>query len=149
MQAPPKTILVVASEIEMRAVLRGWLEKRGFSVQEASDLEAAMKAIFRYPNLAAVICDHRLSDGGAINFLHWLREQLFAVPFLLITGRPEEGQKRGRGFDVIETPITGAGLREALSRLVDVDLLEPGMERTVQAGTRKVAKQKRRKSIVA
>jgi DNA-binding NtrC family response regulator len=128
MLPPPKPILVVASECEMRTVLRLWLEKRGFTVHEASDLESAMQAIFRWPNLAAVICDQRLPDGGALNFLHWMREQLFAVPFLLITGRPQMLQKRGRGFDVIATPVTGATLREALSRLVDVDLFDPSAD---------------------
>lgn len=147
---PPKPILVVASESEMRTVLRLWLEKRGFTVHEASDLETAMQAIFRWANLAAVICDQRLPDGGALNFLHWMREQLFAVPFLLITGRPQMSQRRGRGFDIIATPITGATLREALSRLVDVDLFDLSEETEVPSAQGKPSKAKaRRKSGAA
>jgi len=146
----PKSILIVASESEMRTVLRFWLEKRGITVHEASDLEAAMQGVFRWPNLAAVICDQRLADGGAMNFLHWMREQLFPVPFLLITGRANIAQKRGRGFDVIETPISGTGLREALSRLVDVDLVDFGNESASVPGAAKSNKRKRqRKSKVA
>ena len=109
-----------------------------------------MQGVFRWPNLAAVICDQQLPDGGAMNFLHWMREQLFPVPFLLITGRPNASQKRGRGFDVIETPISGAGLREVLSRLVDVDLVEFGNETASARGAAKSIKRKRqRKSNVA
>jgi DNA-binding NtrC family response regulator len=145
-----KAILIVAAESEMRGILRIWLEKRGMVVHEASDLESAMRSIFRWNTLGAVICDHRLPDGGAMNFLHWMREQLFSIPFLLITGRSGAGLKRARGFDVVETPITGAALREALSRLVDVDLIEPGSEASMLSAGGKTSKRKRvRKPEVA
>jgi response regulator RpfG family c-di-GMP phosphodiesterase len=84
----PYSVLIVAAENELRLALRTWLMKRRFDVQEASNLDEAIAAIFNVPDTSAIICDERLPDGGALNLLCWLREQLFPALFLMITGLP-------------------------------------------------------------
>jgi hypothetical protein len=76
-----------------------------------------------------------------------MREQLFSIPFLLITGRPDAGLKCGRGFEVIKIPITGTALREALGRLIDVDLIEVDSQpdSTVVGRQRRAIKRKRQR----
>src|SRR5215213_8911037 len=123
MRSLQRPVLVVASEPETRNVLRHWLERRGVAVHEAGDLESAMRAIFRFANLGAVVCDERLDDGCAINFLHWMREQLFSVPFVLITNDESRGQP-GSGFHSLLMPLSGAALHDALSRFVGLDPVE-------------------------
>jgi DNA-binding NtrC family response regulator len=114
----PQSVLIVAAEKELRRALRAWFAKRGFDVQEASNLDEAIAAIFDVPDTSAIICDERLPDGGALNLLHWLREQLFAASFLMITGRPGQSSASTPKFEAIEVPVTGKKLEDLLERVL-------------------------------
>ena len=118
----PHSVLIVAAESELRLALKTWLVKRGFDVQEASNLDEAIAAIFDVPDTSAIICDQRLPDGGALNLLFWLREQLFAAPFLMITGYSRQKLTSAPKFEVIKVPVTGKKLEDLLQRVLPFDI---------------------------
>jgi DNA-binding NtrC family response regulator len=109
--------LVVASNVERRELLRGWLEKRKFEVQEAPDLKHAVQMVAQR-TFAAVICDQRLKDGDGVQFLHWLRREVFTMPYLLLTEFLLPGLKQRWDFDFLVAPIDPETLNLALDHLL-------------------------------
>jgi len=103
----------------MRTLLRTWLEKEGFAVYDAADIECAARAISNDGVFSVVICEHRLPDGNGLQFMQWLRREVFTMPFLLITGRRIPGLTQRWGFDYLVTPFDFETLHIALYQLLD------------------------------
>jgi DNA-binding NtrC family response regulator len=103
----------------MRTLLRSWLEKESFLVDDVSDLEGAVHTISNRRIFSAVICDQRLQDGEGLQFMHWLRREVITIPFLLITGWHIPGLTTRWGFDYLITPFDSETLCTALRQLLD------------------------------
>jgi DNA-binding NtrC family response regulator len=78
-------ILIVDDEPGIRFGVRDFLESEGLEVEEADSVAAAEKAV-RDARPDAVVLDHMLPDGTALDLLPRLREIDPAVPIVVLTG---------------------------------------------------------------
>jgi DNA-binding NtrC family response regulator len=117
-----RRILVVAADPGMRMLLRYWLEKEDFTVDEVPDLEGAVDTISNQRIFSAIICDQRLEDGDGLQFMQWLRKEVFTIPFLLITGWRIPGLIPRWGFDYLITPFDSETLCTALRQILDDEI---------------------------
>jgi len=111
-----KMILVVDDESDSRAVLKTYLETRGFDVCEAEDgYEAVEKALEERPDLVIMDMAMPLVDG--INSTRTMRQhdELRKTPIIALTG-----------FGKFYTPrALDAGCTEVLSKPIDFVKLGP------------------------
>jgi DNA-binding NtrC family response regulator len=78
-------ILLVEDEAAVRFGIRKFLAAKGFEVQEAEGIEAALAA-FQAAQPDAVLVDYLLPDGNALELLPRLRELDAEVPVVVMTG---------------------------------------------------------------
>ena len=80
----PNRILIVDDDVGVRFGIRDYLESHGFELDEAATCDEAMQAIDRFqPD--AVILDHRLPDGTALDMLAQLQQTETHVPVVILT----------------------------------------------------------------
>lgn len=85
MPNPPKHILIVDDEAEIRQLLRATIEKRGYRVTDvASALEARRVVSTDLP--ALIISDLQLQESDGIVLLKELKQLVPGVPTILLTG---------------------------------------------------------------
>lgn len=95
----PGTVLIVDDDEEMRAVLRVFLEQKGYRVVEVADAAAALTAVSAEP-LDVAIVDKELRGASGLDLLPALRRTRPQVRVIFITafGGPhvaEEARRRG------------------------------------------------------
>jgi len=78
-------ILIVDDEPGIRFGVRDFLESQGLEVEEADSLAAAEKAV-REARPDAVVLDHVLPDGTALDLLPRLKETEPSLPVVVLTG---------------------------------------------------------------
>jgi len=78
-------ILIVDDEPGIRFGVRDFLESEGLEVEEAETVAAAEKAV-REAHPDAVVLDHMLPDGTALDLLPRIREIDASVPVVVLTG---------------------------------------------------------------
>jgi DNA-binding NtrC family response regulator len=78
-------ILIVDDEPGIRFGVRDFLESEGLEVEEAESVAAAEKAV-REAHPDAVVLDHMLPDGTALDLLPRIREIDASVPVVVLTG---------------------------------------------------------------
>jgi CheY-like chemotaxis protein len=82
---PPRTILLVDDEPDVREPLRDALEADGYPVQEAGTGRAALAAC-RRGGIALVVTDVVMLDMDGLELLRALRREHAAVPIIVNTG---------------------------------------------------------------
>lgn len=100
MPKPEQHILIVEDEAAIREMLHIALNKVGFVVEEAVDVQEAKTLIFnRLPEL--ILLDWMLPGVSGIEFARHLKKepQTQQVPIIMLTARGEEGDKI-RGLEV-------------------------------------------------
>ena len=128
-------ILVVDDEREIRAVLRGILERQGFEVEEAGTLSEARRRLQRGPAPDAVLLDLRLPDGEGTALLDDLRDRAPEVSAVVISGHGSipaavEAVRNG-AFDFLEKPLERQRLLITVRNAVEqTDLRRRAMERS-------------------
>jgi DNA-binding NtrC family response regulator len=127
--ARTRRILIVAGEPGMRTLLRSWLEQEGFAVDDVPDLEGAVRAISGRNIFSGVICDQRLPDGEGVQLMHWLRREVFTMPFLLITSWRIPGLLPRWGFDYLLTPFDSRTLCAALRQFMESESDNQGIRK--------------------
>jgi DNA-binding NtrC family response regulator len=78
-------ILIVDDEPGIRFGVRDFLETEGFEVEE-SDTAAGAERLVRESRPDAVVLDHRLPDGTALDLLPRLKEADPSLPVIVLTG---------------------------------------------------------------
>ncbi len=78
-------ILIVDDEPGIRFGVRDFLESEGLEVDEADSVASAERAV-RETRPDAVVLDHMLPDGTALDLLPRLREQDASLPVVVLTG---------------------------------------------------------------
>src|SRR6185295_12534351 len=89
------TVLVIDDDSAFRATLAASLQKKGFEAIEATDgAEGVKLAQAQHPDL--ILCDVNMSGADGYLTLHALRHdpKLGAIPFLLMTGQPDDAGMR-------------------------------------------------------
>ena len=123
-----RTILVVDDEAAQRRLLGGFIESRGFGVQEAASAESALESIRRQaPDM--VLLDVRLPGMSGIEALGEIRKLAGDVPVLLITAyadlRQAVAAMKGGADDYLSKPIDLEELAAAISDAIGPAQGEP------------------------
>ena len=92
------TILVVDDEVEIRLLLRDFLEKHGFNVLDAADGHQALKLADEYrPDL--VITDLLLPKEHGVDVIQAIKDRFF-LPVIAISGIYKKDEIRDKVGDV-------------------------------------------------
>ncbi len=119
-------ILIVDDNPTIRAIVKLYLEGRGFDFEEAADGEQALLALLRQP-ADLVIVDVVMPRKDGLAFVRELRRhadpRLRALPVILLTGQlsEEEGEQKSRDVGAnafVLKPITGPRLLAAVEDLL-------------------------------
>jgi DNA-binding NtrC family response regulator len=117
----PCRVLVVDDEVNMRAVLKGLLEREGYSVEEAGDGRTALEKT-RSRGYAAVLTDLRMPELDGAQLLDALRQERPEVPVVLLTAHGSvptavDAMRRG-AFDFLTKPFDHAELTQVMERAI-------------------------------
>src|SRR6202050_75602 len=112
-------VLLVEDKAELRAMLRKFLERAGYSVDEAPDGTAAIEKV-RARRYLVVLSDLKLPGNSGIDVLREARKVDAQLPVILVTayGSVEEAvtaMKEG-AFDFIQKPVDLDHLKLLLER---------------------------------
>ena len=81
-------ILIVEDDIAFGTMLQTWLRKKGFEVDKATSVGAAVKLLV--DNAAdLVLSDLRLPDHDGLRLLKWMRDHDNNAPFIVMTNYAE------------------------------------------------------------
>lgn len=102
-------ILLVDDDTTFCLMLKTWLTKRGFQVEEAFSAEAALKKVQTDKNYDVVLTDLRLPDKDGIFLLKSIKAAYPGVQVILMTGYADiytavESIKAG-AFDYVSKPV--------------------------------------------
>ncbi|MEN1986312.1 response regulator transcription factor [Paenibacillus hubeiensis] len=93
-----RKVLLVDDEMRIRSMLRMYLEKEGFTVEEAqSGTQAIQNYCVKHVNYDLIVLDWLLPDMNGIDVCKWLKQAQPDVPILMLSGRSEE-RDRIEGF---------------------------------------------------
>ena len=120
-------ILIVEDDIAFGTMLQTWLRKKGFEVDKATSVGAAVKLLVD-TSVDLVLSDLRLPDHDGLRLLKWMREHNNNAPFIVMTNYAEVqnavlAMKSGAA-DYIAKPVQPdillQKIKDALSAAVDV-----------------------------
>jgi len=116
MNEPPIRILVVDDDEDIRLLLRGLLERAGFTVDEADGGRAALRALYASPP-ALVLLDVSMPELDGYQTLERIRD-LSDVPVIMLTARAQELEKvRGLSAGADDYVAKPFGRQELLARV--------------------------------
>jgi DNA-binding response OmpR family regulator len=115
--SPPREVLVVEDEPQMRALLTDNLEFEGYHVTAVESGEQALEELGRHA-VSLVLVDVMLPGMSGFNLCEQLRDRGTRVPIIILTARAHE-QDRIRGLDLgaddyVSKPFS---VRELLARV--------------------------------
>ncbi|MBL8840865.1 MAG: sigma-54-dependent Fis family transcriptional regulator [Planctomycetes bacterium] len=115
----PCRLLLVDDEVNLRAVLKGLLERDGWSVDEAADGAAGL-AKARERSYAAVLTDLRMPGMDGAQLLDQLRREQPETPVVMLTAHGNvatavDAMRRG-AFDFLTKPFDPHELAQVLER---------------------------------
>ena len=143
-------ILIVEDDIAFGTMLQTWLRKKGFEVDKATSVGAAVKLLVD-TSVDLVLSDLRLPDHDGLRLLKWMREHNNNAPFIVMTNYAEVqnavlAMKSGAA-DYIAKPVQPdillQKIKDALSAAADVP---PVQAPATTAATAKPARQKSAKA---
>jgi DNA-binding NtrC family response regulator len=118
-------ILIVEDDKALRAMLRGMLELRGFTISEAGCREEALEQLHTDPTIPIVIldfglppCAHDISEGLAT--LKQIQSEIMALKVIVLTGQDQgaaalEAIREG-AFDFLAKPASTEAILHAVQR---------------------------------
>ena len=116
MNEPSIRILVVDDDEDIRLLLRGLLERAGFTVDEADGGRAALRALYATPP-ALVLLDVSMPELDGYQTLERIRD-LSDVPVIMLTARTQELEKvRGLSAGADDYVAKPFGRQELLARV--------------------------------
>ena len=143
-------ILIVEDDIAFGTMLQTWLRKKGFEVDKATSVGAAVKLLVD-TSVDLVLSDLRLPDHDGLRLLKWMREHNNNAPFIVMTNYAEVqnavlAMKSGAA-DYIAKPVQPdillQKIKDALSATADV---KPVQTAQASAAPAKPARQKAAKA---
>ena len=143
-------ILIVEDDIAFGTMLQTWLRKKGFEVDKATSVGAAVKLLVD-TSVDLVLSDLRLPDHDGLRLLKWMREHNNNAPFIVMTNYAEVqnavlAMKSGAA-DYIAKPVQPdillQKIKDALSVAADV---KPVQTAPASAAPAKPARQKAAKA---
>ena len=82
-------ILIVEDDIAFGTMMQTWLKKKGFDVDKATSVGAAVRLIGDKPAYDLVLSDLRLPDRDGLELLAWMHTNNMLIPFIVMTNYAE------------------------------------------------------------
>lgn len=82
-------IIIVEDDIAFGTMIQTWLRKKGFEVDRATTVTAALKLFQASEQADLILSDMRLPDHDGLTFLKWLRDKGIEIPFIIMTSYAE------------------------------------------------------------
>ena len=84
-------ILIVEDDIAFGTMLQTWLRRKGFEVEKATSVGAAVKLLTETfgKEVDLVLSDLRLPDHDGLRLLAWMHEHDINAPFIVMTNYAE------------------------------------------------------------
>lgn len=82
-------ILIVEDDIAFGTMMQTWLKKKGFDVDKATSVGAAVRLIESKPAYNLVLSDLRLPDRDGLELLAWMHKNNMPIPFIVMTNYAE------------------------------------------------------------
>ena len=82
-------ILIVEDNIAFGTMLQTWLRRKGFEVDKATSVGAAVKLLVDMKSVDLVLSDLRLPDHDGLRLLAWMHEHSINAPFIVMTNYAE------------------------------------------------------------
>lgn len=82
-------ILIVEDDIAFGTMLQTWLRRKGFEVDKATSVGAAVKLLVEMKSVDLVLSDLRLPDHDGLRLLAWMHEHSINAPFIVMTNYAE------------------------------------------------------------
>ena len=84
-----KRILIVEDDLAFGTMIKTWLGKKGFEVEKATSVGAAVKILQEVTAIDLILSDLRLPDHDGLALLQWLRKRKKETPFIVMTSYAE------------------------------------------------------------
>ena len=123
---PPKKILIVDDEVNMRLVLKAMLKKEGYDVETAADGMEAL-ALLRHHEITACVTDLKMPKLDGMGLLNRMVEEYPSIPVIIITAHGTvatavDALKKG-AFDYITKPFDQEELKNVIGKAVKTRVL--------------------------
>ena len=82
-------ILIVEDKIAFGTMPQTWLRRKGFEVDKATSVGAAVKLLVDMKSVDLVLSDLRLPDHDGLRLLAWMHEHSINAPFIVMTNYAE------------------------------------------------------------
>ena len=82
-------ILIVEDDIAFGTMMQTWLKKKGFDVDKATSVGAAVRLIGDKPAYDLALSDLRLPDRDGLELLAWMHKNNMLIPFIVMTNYAE------------------------------------------------------------
>ena len=82
-------ILIVEDDIAFGTMIQTWLRRKGFEVDKATSVGAAVKLLVDMKSVDLVLSDLRLPDHDGLRLLAWMHEHSINAPFIVMTNYAE------------------------------------------------------------
>lgn len=82
-------ILIIEDDLAFGTMIQTWLRKKGFEVEKATSVGAALKLLQEDSQRDLILSDLRLPDHDGLTTLRWLHKQGLHIPFIVMTSYAE------------------------------------------------------------
>ena len=82
-------ILIVEDDLAFGTMIQTWLKKKGFEVEKATSVKAALHLLEEDNQRDLILSDLRLPDHDGLTLLQWLRKHDISIPFIVMTSYAE------------------------------------------------------------
>ena len=82
-------ILIVEDDLAFGTMIQTWLKKKGFEVDKATSVKAALQLLEDDSQRDLILSDLRLPDHDGLTLLNWLRKHDIQIPFIVMTSYAE------------------------------------------------------------
>ena len=82
-------ILIIEDDLAFGTMIQTWLRKKGFEVEKATSVGAALKLLQEDSQRNLILSDLRLPDHDGLTTLRWLHKQGLHIPFIVMTSYAE------------------------------------------------------------
>ena len=123
-------ILIVEDDIAFSTMLQTWLRRKGFEVDKASSVGAAVKVLIDSKDICLVLSDLRLPDHDGLRLLAWMHEHNMNVPFIVMTNYAE-----------VQNAVLAmkSGAADYIAKPVQPDILLQKIKDAIEQGTQLAA----------
>lgn len=82
-------ILIIEDDLAFGTMIQTWLRKKGFEVEKATSVGAALRLLQEDSQHDLILSDLRLPDHDGLTTLRWLHKQGLHIPFIVMTSYAE------------------------------------------------------------